>query len=543
MDEDYGRWLFVETNRLFAPIHAPSRPRRSQPRYTCVRTNANFILPIPTSFLPILIPVLCICLYLPFSPRVDQPHYQLARSIHSPNRSITDTPANRSLTIWLSPAQSACLEQGLRVLRLKTETLTQLSTLALLRSDVIGHSIENNLTQSEHSRREHPQAYSRCEAQQNEGVDQEEVTSNGPHPYDLILPGEEIRKIPNKTRTMSAATAPATYWGEHQIIFTWKKVLYHSSRASAATVSRGSNSTEDVFEEDDHPQDAKRLARHDTQMLLVSFNSLLGRDGGGKAVEQLIAFILQGGLSKVVEEVTALVKHVLRDVPTLQAAYVSVYMHEITEQIQKIGGLLFLEPELLSMYVCSKQKFELRPSLMKILAVQLSIVSFENIYSRFGGVANTKATGCQELSFSSIWQILVDKLTTSPVYQSALLKVIETFCKLLLSSEQLRDGLWTSFSQAFSQAQRSPADDTTANVTGLSQFGLCGCRTTHWVLRRPFVKYFISWLAIVDDLLTKLALETSAVMNQPLSLPMGPRLTTQLTRLDTSIHLPNHLQN
>ncbi|KNF06473.1 hypothetical protein, variant [Puccinia striiformis f. sp. tritici PST-78] len=440
----------------------------------------------------------------------------------------------------------------------KLKPLTQLSTSeALLRSDVIGHSIENNLTQSEHSRRGSMSSQSHygsnasnnhvnnlhglpttqasiprltlgARPRQNEGVDQEEVTSNGPHPYDLILPGEEIRKIPNKTRTMSAATAPATSTASRDRSKSFHRVgarrftqTAHTSvrfdsdtganiksslhgrrystivrEPSAATVPRGSNGTEDVFEEDDHPQDAKRLARHDTQMLLVSFNSLLGRDGGGKAVEQLIAFILQGGMSKVVEEVTALVKHVLRDVPTLQAAYVSVYMHEITEQIQKIGGLLFLEPELLSI--------------------------FENIYSRFGGVANTKATGCQELSFSSIWQILVDKLTTSPVYQSALLKVIETFCKLLLSSEQLRDGLWTSFSQAFSQAQRSPADDTTANVTACLSLVFAAVEQLTGCSVGPFVKYFISWLAIVDDLLTKLALETSAVMNQPLSLPMGP---------------------
>ncbi|POW07739.1 hypothetical protein PSHT_09844 [Puccinia striiformis] len=426
----------------------------------------------------------------------------------------------------------------------KLKPLTQLSTSeALLRSDVIGHSIENNLTQSEHSRRGSMSSQSHygsnasnnhvnnlhglpttqasiprltlgARPRQSEGVDQEEVSSNGPILTTSSSPERKSERSQTRLVPYTGANIKSSLHGRRYSTIV--------REPSAATVPRGSNGTEDVFEEDDHPQDAKRLARHDTQMLLVSFNSLLGRDGGGKAVEQLIAFILQGGMSKVVEEVTALVKHVLRDVPTLQAAYVSVYMHEITEQIQKIGGLLFLEPELLSMYVCSKQKFELRPSLMKILAVQLSIVSFENIYSRFGGVANTKATGCQELSFSSIWQILVDKLTTSPVYQSALLKVIETFCKLLLSSEQLRDGLWTSFSQAFSQAQRSPADDTTANVTACLSLVFAAVEQLTGCSVGPFVKYFISWLAIVDDLLTKLALETSAVMNQPLSLPMGP---------------------
>jgi hypothetical protein len=73
---------------------------------------------------------------------------------------------------------------------------------------------------------------------------------------------------------------------------------------SAAAASISSSNAGDAFEEDDHARDPKKLAKHDTQMLLVSFNSLLGRDGGGRAVENLMAFVLRGGLSQVLQEVT-----------------------------------------------------------------------------------------------------------------------------------------------------------------------------------------------------------------------------------------------
>jgi hypothetical protein len=131
-------------------------------------------------------------------------------------------------------------------------------------------------------------------------------------------------------------------------------------------------------------------------------------------------------------------------------------------------------------------------------------------------------TGLQDLSFTSIWQILVDKFTTSPAYQSAFLNVAETFCKLVLSSEQLRDGLWNSLSKAFSEAQRSHVDPATANITTYLSLLFAAVEQLTGCSIGPLVKYFISWLAIVDDLLTKLATETSNALNQPLSLPIVP---------------------
>jgi hypothetical protein len=73
---------------------------------------------------------------------------------------------------------------------------------------------------------------------------------------------------------------------------------------SAATITREASHRGEIFEEDIDIRDAKRLANHDTRMLLVSLNSLLGRDGGGKAVENLIVFVLQGGFNQVLEEIT-----------------------------------------------------------------------------------------------------------------------------------------------------------------------------------------------------------------------------------------------
>lgn len=360
-----------------------------------------------------------------------------------------------------------------------------------------------------------------------EGLDQKEVTSNPPHPYDLILPGEETRKAPLKARAMSAATAPASSIASQNRSKSFRvgarrftqtahasvhldvqnsatnKSALHGRRysniardPSAATVMKSSSHPSDVSEEDGSVRDAKKLAKHDTQMLLVSFNSLLGRDGGGKSVEKFLAFVLQGGLNKALEEITGLVKRVLQGVPTLQAAYVSVYSHEIAELIQKIGGLLLMEPELISI--------------------------LQSLFGRFRGLAAPNRTDSQNPSFSNIWQILVDQLTTSPVYQSALLKVVETFCKLVLSSEQLRDGLWTALSKAFSQAQPSNVDPAAAHITTCLNLLFAAVEQLTGCSIRPLVKYFISWLAIADDLLTKTATETTHILNQPLSLPIVP---------------------
>jgi len=443
----------------------------------------------------------------------------------------------------------------------KLKPLTQLSSApALLRTEIIGHSIEkptNLLHQSDHSRRGSMSSQSHLNGSYAshpnvnllhglpttqasipqltlgkrsghlEGVDQKEVSSDPPHPYDLILPGEEICKLPLKARAMSAATAPASSTASQNRSKSFRvgarrftqtahasvhfdvhnpaanKSALHGRRysniardPSAATVMKNSSHPSDVFEEENPVRDAKKLAKHDTQMLLVSFNSLLGRDGGGKSVEKLFAFVLQGGLNKVLEEITGLVKRVLQGVPTLQAAYVSVYSHEIAEQIQKIGGLLLLEPELISI--------------------------LQGLFSRFRGLAATNTTDSQNPSFSNIWQILVDKLTTSPVYQSALLKVVETFCKLVLSSEQLRDGLWTALSKAFSEAQPSNVDPATANITTCLSLLFAAVEQLTGCSIRPLVKYFISWLAIADDLLTKMATETIHILNQSSSLPIVP---------------------
>ncbi|KAA1101609.1 hypothetical protein PGT21_025850 [Puccinia graminis f. sp. tritici] len=465
----------------------------------------------------------------------------------------------------MAPSNPASISRvkpsGLSFASEKLKPLTQLSSPseALFRSDIAGHPIDKalssaHLTQSDHSRRGSMSSQSHHSSnaphtplhhlhglpttqtsmpkltlgnrpRYNEGVHHKEVTPNGPHPYDLILPGEETHKIPVRTRALSAATAPATsvasdnrsksfrvgarrftQSGHASVHFdpltrTNNRSSFHGRRysnavrePSAAAASITSSNAGDAFEEDDHARDPRKLAKHDTQMLLISFNSLLGRDGGGRAVEKLIAFVLRGGLSQVLQEVTGLVKQVLQGVSTLQAAYVSVYMHEITEQIQKIGGLLFVEPELLSM--------------------------FDSFYSRFRAHAAPNSTGLQSVSLSNIWEILVDKFTNSPVYQSALLKLIETFSKLVLSSEQLRDGLWTSFSQAFSQAQRSQSDPATANIATCLSLLFAAVEQLTGCSIRPFVKHFISWLAIVDDLLTKLATETSDILNHPLSLPI-----------------------
>ncbi|OAV96897.1 hypothetical protein, variant [Puccinia triticina 1-1 BBBD Race 1] len=446
----------------------------------------------------------------------------------------------------------------------KLKPLTQLSSPSesLFRTDIAGHHVDKsvsgpNLTQSDHSRRGSMSSQSQHgpnaphahvnnlhglpttqtsmpkltlgnRLSHTEGGDQKQARSSGPHPYDLILPGEETLKIPPvRTRAMSVATAPAasiasvnrsksfrigarrfTQTAHASVHFgpntgTTTKASLHGRRystiarePSAAATPEGSSNAGDVFEEDDHVRDAKKIAKHDTQMLLVSFNSLLGRDGGGKAVEKLIAFVLQGGLGQALEEITGLVKQVLQGVPTLQAAYVSVYMHEITDQIQKIGGLLFLEPELLSM--------------------------FDSLYSRFRGLAGSNSSGSPILSLSNLWEFLVDKFTNSPVYQSALLKLIETFSKLVLSSEMLRDGLWTTLSRVFSQSARSQVDPATANLAACLGLLFAGVEQLTGCSIGPLVKYFISWLAIVDDLLTKLAKETSDVLNQPLRLPNVP---------------------
>ncbi|PLW56855.1 hypothetical protein PCANC_01296 [Puccinia coronata f. sp. avenae] len=442
----------------------------------------------------------------------------------------------------------------------KLKPLTQLTSPSetLLRSEIAGHSIEKttssaNSTQSAHSRRGSMSSQSQYSSNAPNAhvhhlhglpttqasipkltlgsrprlTDQKEDASNARHPYDLILPGEETRQIPLKTRAMSTATAPANLIASrdrskslrvgarrftqtaHASVHSdahkgaGKNSAWHGRRyssivrePSAATVTRDASHRGEIFEEDIDIRDAKRLANHDTRMLLVSLNSLLGRDGGGKAVENLIVFVLQGGFNQVLEEITGLVKKVLEGVPTLQAAYTSVYMHEIAVQIQKIGGLLILEPELISI--------------------------FDGVYSRFRGPATTNLTGLQDLSFTSIWQILVDKFTTSPVYQSAFLNVVETFCKLVLSSEQLRDGLWNSLSRAFSEAQRSHVDPATANITTCLSLLFAAVEQLTGCSIGPLVKYFISWLAIVDDLLTKLATEISHALNQPLSFPIVP---------------------
>lgn len=356
--------------------------------------------------------------------------------------------------------------------------------------------------------------------------DQDQPLSKTPHPYDLILPGEEIqcRKPPHKARTMSVvATGPAhstsiasvnrsrsfrigarrftqtantSHPSVNQVGSANATAALHARRyssiarePSAATVSRGSSHAGDLFEDDDPDREPKRITRHDTQVLLVSFNSLIGRDGGGEAVGNLLAFILQGGLSKVKVEITALVGDVLRAIPTLRAAYVSVYLHEIAEQIQKIGELLWAEPDLKAIY--------------------------DSIYARVLGLAAPSLVSSPPLSLHRLWKIIVEKFTTLPIYQSAILKVIETLSKLILVSEELRVGLWTSISQALSQPHGPQPDDCpTVSMGNFLGLLFSAIEQLSGSSIRPLVKSFLSWFAIVDDVLMNLAEATITLLNQ-----------------------------
>ncbi|MBW0482542.1 hypothetical protein O181_022257 [Austropuccinia psidii MF-1] len=358
-----------------------------------------------------------------------------------------------------------------------------------------------------------------------------EPSAPSPHPYDVILPGQETRRPETKTRAMSAAThssfnvsrahsSSATSRGfpvgARRFTQTCSSPTQTESLAktinpaaalharrystiarepSAAAIIRPSIQTDEVFAEDG-VSSAKMVAREDTKIFLIGFKALMGQDGGGEFVGNFLALIAQGGLGKVYEEVKTLISQVLQKIPTLHAAYVTVYFDEIVKQLQKIGGLLFSETELLSLFDCFRERFQ--------------------------AFATSMSPPPREFTFARLFEVIMQKLTSSPIYQSALLKLIETFCQLILASEGLRDGLWAALSEALFPMQPSQPDPKIANITKFLVLAFSAVEQLTGSPIKPLIKRFISWVALVDDLLTKLASETCEFVRQPLppSIPL-----------------------
>ncbi|CAH7687068.1 hypothetical protein BY996DRAFT_7143216 [Phakopsora pachyrhizi] len=348
----------------------------------------------------------------------------------------------------------------------------------------------------------------------------------GPHPYDLILPGQEVRRPPVKIRTVSNVTqstvglsrsvslsnrnktmsigsrrftqtaeSPISGGGTLSAVGTSNQAAaLHARRFStiardpsvaivSPNLSAAGNNNESV-----NITEGQKQAQVDCKMFIVSLRSLLGRDGGGEAVGRLLAFILRGGLELVRSEIIGLLKHVMNNVPSLDAAYVTVHFHEIIKQLINLGGLLVAEVDIGRL--------------------------LENARQRFQGLMSPLTSPPPNFSIYEIFNAIMQKLFDSPVYQSALLNLVDTVCKFLIASESLRDGVWTTLSQSLQSQPSSNGNQ----ITGIAEFLNLLFAAVEQITGgpvKPLIKNFLSWIAIADDLLTKLATETQEFLSKP----------------------------
>lgn len=367
-----------------------------------------------------------------------------------------------------------------------------------------------------------------------------------PHPYDVILPGEEQRRTALPTKSRALTTIASSTVGSNRIgsfanqsrntpigarRFTQPAASFsygggtisstgtanqaaalHARRFSTiarepsvavrARHSHGWSAVSDVDYPEDGSSEAKKSAHSDARILLNSFNSLMGQEGGGEAVGKLVKYILSGGLANLKTDVTKLISKVLESVPTLQAAYLTVHLHEILEQFQRIGGLLYAEPEISSMFA------ELSGSVFSFMSATQSA-----------------PTG---VSCFTILRTMMDKVVSLSIYRSAFLNLLDRVSQLILASESVRDGLWSRLSDSLFGPQVVTEQNEVRHIAEFLSLLFASIEQLTGSSIKPLVKSFVSWVALIDESSTKLASETRDILTRPLAATVPPSSDYQM---------------
>ncbi|KAH9812884.1 hypothetical protein DFH28DRAFT_397245 [Melampsora americana] len=354
-----------------------------------------------------------------------------------------------------------------------------------------------------------------------------------PHPYDVILPGEEQRRtaLPTKNRALTTIasstvgsnrigsfvnqprntpigarrfTQPAASFshGSGTISSTgtanqaaalharrFSTIAREPSVAVRARHSHGWSAVSDVDHPEEGSNEAKKSAHSDARILLNSFSSLMGQEGGGEAVGNFVRYILSGGLANLKTDVIKLTNKVLESVPALQAAYLTVHIHEILEQLQRVGGLLYAEPEIASMFS------ELSGSIFSFMSATQSA-----------------PTG---VSCFSLLRKMMDKVVSLSIYKSAFLNLLDRVCQLIMASESVRDGLWSRLSDSLFGSQGATEQNEVRHIAEFLSLLFASIEQLTGSSIKPLVKSFVSWIALIDESSTTLASETRNILTRP----------------------------
>ncbi|KAG0149265.1 hypothetical protein CROQUDRAFT_40043 [Cronartium quercuum f. sp. fusiforme G11] len=358
------------------------------------------------------------------------------------------------------------------------------------------------------------------------------------HPYDVILPGQEQYRndprpkshamtsvahttlgsprsvsITNQTRPIPIGarrfTSTATSFIQRSGTISstgtanqaaavharrFSTIAREPSIAVAARNSQAwSGGPSEVMHADNDLSEVKKSAKSDAKILLNSLSSLLGHDGGGEAVGRLVKYIFSGGLSNLKKDFSGLIKKVLLTVPALQAAYLTVHLHEILEQLQRLGGLIYAEPEVVTLFSDLGGNF---------------VAFMSSLQSQAGGK-----------SYLTMLCSILDKLTASTIYKSAFLTLLDRVCQFIVASEGVRDGLWTRLSESLFGSQGVAEQNEVQHIGEFMALFFASIEQLTGSPIKPLVKTFVGWIAVLDDLLTRLAKDTREFLARPSQVP------------------------
>lgn len=106
-------------------------------------------------------------------------------------------------------------------------------------------------------------------------------------------------------------------------------------------------------------------------------------------------------------------------------------------------------------------------------------------------------------------------MTQSSVYQSAFLTLLDRVCQFILASESVRDGLWTALSDSLFGSQTPLEQREVQHVSEFLSLLFASVEQLTGSPIKPLIKSFVAWIAVADDLLTKLASETRQLLAKP----------------------------